>query len=344
MFAVETPYAAGSVLLSETSSHTDEGQGQLTQPPRKVAAPRRFDFTHKVFNIEHGLFQLDPQTEEPVFSVEMGDLRANLTFHSVRTAFGIAPEDPDSKLLDEVAKALGYVRKIRPGDAIPSELIDGTASWKIEEHHRAAARGRISVGLVAWMSGNRNVQSMSMLELAKMAEDPETKTRVQQAFGKLAEELGLPAERRAEVIKQIDRLVDELSYIEALRERVGRARRILDTLKRLRALYKRERGLHDEIERTLALSEPPVHKLEMQIAEIDAQTGETANALRALPRQIAFIREVRDRLHAQMMKWDDLLEAWHGVPAEPSPRVQRLVRDTYRFVARHFPAESEWVR
>jgi hypothetical protein len=330
--------------LGDTTSHAEDARGTLANAPRKAAPARKFDFVHKVFQIEHAIFQLDQQTEEPVLSVDMGELRANLTFNSVRTAFGIAPDDPDSKLLDEVAKALAYVRTIRPGDAIPSELIDGTASWKVEEHHRAAARGRISVGLVAWMSGKGSAQQMSMLELAKIAEDPETKGRVQQAFGKLADELGLAGDRRMDVVKQIDRLVDELSYIEALRERVGRARRILDTLKRLRAVYRRERGLHDEIERTVILSEPPVHKLEAQMAEIDAQTGETANALRNLPRQIAFIREVRDRLHAQMMKWDDLLEAWHGVTAEPSARVQKLVRDTYRFVARHFPAESEWVR
>ncbi len=333
-----------SADLNDPTGHAEDGQQQLANAPRKAAPARRFDFAHKVFQIEHGVFQLDSQTEEPVYTVDMGDLRANLTFNSVRTAFGIGPADPDSKLLDEVAKALAFVRTIRPGDAIPSELLDGTASWRIEDHHRAAARGRISVGLVAWMSGRGSAQQMSMLELAKMAEDPETKSRVQQAFGKLADELGLPADRRGDVVKQIDRLVDELAYVEALRERVGRARRILDTLKRLRAVYKRERGLHDEIERTVALSEPPVHKLEMQIAEVDAQTGETANALRTLPRQIAFIREVRDRLHSQMMKWDDLLEAWHGMTAEHSTRVQKLVRDTYRFVARHFPAESEWVR
>ncbi|MBI1245068.1 MAG: hypothetical protein GC202_08685 [Alphaproteobacteria bacterium] len=330
--------------MTETEGHNADGRELMANAPRKAAPARRFDFAHKVFQVEGGLFQPDPQTEEPVFSVDMGELRANLTFTSVRTAFGIAPDDPDSKLLDEVGRALAYVRRIRPGDAIPSELLDGTASWRIDEHHRAAARGRISIGLVAWMSGRGSVQNMSTLELAKIADDPETKARVQQAFGKLADDLGLPADKRGDVVKQIDKLVDELAYIEALRENVARARRVLETLKRLRAVYKRERGVHDEIERTVALSEPPVHKLEMQLTEVDAQSGETANALRTLPRQIAFIREVRDRLHSQMMKWDDILEAWQGVTAEPSARIQKLVRDTYRFVARHFPAESEWVR
>ncbi len=330
--------------MTEATTQAGEPESLMTEAPRVAAPARRFDFAHKVFSVAGALFQIDSHTDEPVYSVDLGDVRANLTFVALRAAFGLGPEDPDSRLLDDVARGLSFVRCIRPGDTIPSELLDGTASWTVSDQHRAIARGRITVGLMAWMSGNRSAQQMSMLELAKVAEDPETKGRVQAAFGKLAVELGLPPERKGDVVGQIDRLVDELTYIEALRERVGRARRIIDTLKRLRTAYKRERGVHDEIDRTIALAEPPVMKLEAQINDVDGQTGETANALRTLPRQIGFIRETRDRLHAQMMKWDDILSAWNGVPAERSGTIQRLVRDTYRFVARYFPAESEWIR
>jgi len=330
--------------LNDPTTQAGESESLMTEAPRVAAPARRFEFAHKVFSVPGGLFQIDAQTDEPVYSVDLGDVRANLTFTALRSAFGLAPDDPDSRLLDEVARGLSFVRCIRPGDTVPSELLDGTASWTVSDQHRAIARGRITVGLMAWMSGNRSAQQMSMLELAKVSEDPETKGRVQAAFAKLADELGLPPERRGDVVGQIDRLVDELTYIEALRERVARARRVIEVLKRLRAAYKRERGVHDEIDRTIALAEPPVAKLEGQIGEVDGQTGETANALRTLPRQIAFIRETRDRLHAALMKWDDILEAWHGVAAERSATVQRLVRDTYRFVARYFPAESEWIR
>ena len=330
--------------MTEATTQAGEPESLMTEAPRVAAPARRFDFAHKVFSVPGALFQIDPQTDDPVFSVDLGDVRANLTFVALRAAFGLAPDDPDSKLLDEVGRGLAFVKRIRPGDTIPSELLDGTASWTVSDQHRAIARGRVTVGLMAWMSGNRGNQQMSMLELAKVAEDPETKGRVQAAFAKLADELGLPPERKGDVVGQIDRLVDELTYIEALRERVARARRIVEVLKRLRAVYKRERGVHDEIDRTIALAEPPVARLESQITEVDGQTGETANALRTLPRQIAFIRDTRDRLHAQLMKWDDILEAWHHVPPERSATVQRLVRNTYRFVARYFPAESEWVR
>ena len=330
--------------MTEATTQAGESESLMTEAPRVAAPARRFDFAHKVFSVSGAVFQNDPQTDDPVYSVDLGDVRANLTFVALRAAFGLAPDDPDSRLLDEVGRGLSFVKRIRPGDTVPSELLDGTASWAISDQHRAVARGRVIVSLMAWMSGNRGTQKMSTLELAKVAEDPETKGRAHAAYARLADELGLPVDRKADVMGQIDRFVDELAYIEALRERVGKARRIVELLKRQRAVYKRERGVHDEIDRTIALAEPPVAKLESQINEVDAQTGEIANALRTLPRQIAFIRETRDRLHAQLMKWDDILIAWNGVAAERSGTVQRLVRDTYRFVARYFPAESEWVR
>ncbi len=326
-------------------AQTDAGADTLmTAPPREAAAPRRFEFAHKVFQIDNGLFQPDPSTDEPVYSVDLGDLRANLTFPTLRISFDIDPDGEDSRLLDEVGKALTFVKRIRPGDTIPSELLDGSASWSVTPQFRAIAKGRVWVGLVAWLSGQRGASDISMIELAKVSESTEAKNHVQAAFGRLAEHLGYGAANKEMVVQKVERLVDELSYIEALRERVGRARRVVDIVKRLRNTYKRERGVREEIERIVLLIEKPVAKLEAQIVEVDAQAGETSNALRNLLRQIEFIRKTRDRLHADLMKWDDILAAWQGVDAEPSPRTHKLIRNTYRFVARYFPAESEWVR
>ena len=326
-------------------AHDEAGADALMKaPPRTAAAPRRFEFAHKVFQVENGLFQADPSSDEPVYSVDLGDLRANLSFPTLRVSFDIDPDSADSRLLDEVAKALTFVKRIRPGDTIPSELLDGSASWSVTPQFRAIAKGRVWVGLVAWLSGQRGGRDISMIELAKVSESNEAKDHVNMAFGRLAEHLGYGAANKEMVIRKVERLVDELSYIEALRERVGRARRVVEIVKRMRNTYKREKSVREEIERIVLLIERPVAKLEAQITEVDAQAGETSNALRNLLQQIGFIRKTRDRLHADLMKWDDILAAWQDMDAEPSPRAQKLIRNTYRFVARYFPAESEWVR
>jgi hypothetical protein len=42
------------------------------------------------------------------------------------------------------------------------------------------------------------------------------------------------------------------------------------------------------------------------------------------------------------MLWDEILVAWEGIPLERDGRMDKLVRITYRFIARHFPQDSEW--
>ncbi len=316
----------------------------LSEAPREASPPQRFDFANKVFHVESGAFLIDATTDEPVYTVDLGDVRATLTFATLRSSFGIEKEHPDSKLLDEVKRALVFVRRVRNGDSMPSELLDGSASWKVEERHRVVARGRVWTGLVAWISGGKSAGGVSIDEFATIANSVETRTRVQAAFGQLADALGYPPARRGDVVDQIERLIDELSFLEALRERVGLARRIVETLRAYRVALKREKTLAEEVERTMLLAERPVVEHEKRLAKIDAQSTHVLEMLRRLANQIVLIRQTRDALHAGMMKWDPMLEAWADAPPQPGPNCHLLIRDTYRFAARHFPVQQAWKR
>ncbi len=310
-----------------------------------VAAPvTKFEFAHKVFRVENGVFELDESGDEPVYSVDLGDVRAKLTFATLRASFGIEPKSPDGLLLENVRQALAFVRKVRPGDSFPSELLDGTASWTVDDRHREIARGRVWGGLVVWMSGGKADGSIRVDEFAKIAQSPETRLRVQAGFGQLADTLGYPPAKRGDVVEQIERLIDELAFVEALRERVALARRVVSTLRAFRVAYKRERTLTEEVDRTILLAERPVSELEKRLAAIDARSAETLEALRHVAAHIKLIRETRDAVHAQMMKWDAVLDAWADVSPVPGPETHLLVRNTYRFAARHFPVGTTWTR
>lgn len=311
---------------------------------REASPPRRFEFANKVFHIESGAFQIDATTDEPVYTVDLGDVRATLTFATLRGSFGIEKDDPDSKLLEHVKRALVFVRRVRHGDSLPSELLDGTASWTVDERHREVARGRVWTGLVAWISGGKAASGVSIDEFAKIASSVETRTRVQAAFGQLADALGYPPAKRGDVVDQIERLIGELSFLEALRERVGMARRVVETLRGYRTALRREKTLAEEVERTMVLADRPVAELEKRLAAVDAQTAHVLDTLRQLAGRIATIRQTRDTLHAGMMKWDAMLEAWADAPPQPGPDAHRLIRSTYSFVARHFPVQQRWNR
>jgi hypothetical protein len=328
--------AAANLSTDESGPDT-----ALTQAPKTAAEPKRFEFAHKVFAAPGAIFEIDAQTDEPVLKVDLGDLRAAMPFQALREKFVLAADSPDRRMLDEVAKALAFVRRVRPGDTIPAELLDGSASWKVEKRHLETAQGRVTAGLLAWLGEGSKAESA--VELAALAADAGVKAKVQAAFGRLAQRMGLPDERRSEVVDAVDRLAHELSYIEALRDKVGQARRAVELLKRLRGSYRRERGTLESLERIVHLLEKPVKRYECRIAEVDAQTGETHNTILNLTRQIAFMREARDWLHRETMRWDEILEAWASETAEPTRAQQRKIAATYRFAARHFPLAEEWV-
>lgn len=268
-------------------------QESPSPPDRSPRAPdpaRTFVFGHRVFSAPNAHFKLDEQTGEPVFAVDLGDLKAMLGFDTLRKSFAIAPASPDDRLLEAVVRALRYVRRIRPGDAIPAELLDGSASWKVEAHHAARAKARLAA-------------------------------------------TGLPADK-------LEFLAEELAYIESLRERVALARGLVETLKSLRAGYKRERATLELIDLAVRLLERPVAGYESRLAKIDADAA--AGAAAGFDRLIDLARETRDHLHAETMRWDDILATWAHPEPSRSPAEERKIAAAGRFAARNFPAVEEW--
>src|SRR5690606_29632766 len=146
-----------------------------------------FAFTHKVFAIRNAAFRLSQQ-EEPLFHVDLGDLKCGVSLPSLRKEFSITPDSDDGALLALVEKGLRYVKEIRPGDSIPKELLDGSCSWSVEDRHRKLAHNRLTMQLVAWLAGGQ-AETSDAAGLEKLAADPETKRRVQQAFAEAAERI-----------------------------------------------------------------------------------------------------------------------------------------------------------
>jgi hypothetical protein len=266
---------------------------------------------------------------------------AALPIEAVKVQFQIPKDSEDAKLLDIAEKSMKFVKRILPGDCIPAEILDGTASWRVEPHHIARANARISMQIISWMSG-KPVEVSDTSELEGLANNPETKKKIQEAFELLAEKLGLGRANKNQIVEMIEQLARETSYIEALRERFQKIQKIYGGFNVLFAAYKRERGVQDEVGRIRILMKKPVEDISGIFLQIDANTGEVFNALKRLRETISYIRSKRDELHQRFMLWDEILVAWEGVPLERDGRMDKLVRITYRFIARHFPQDSEW--
>lgn len=305
------------------------------------APTTRFDFAAKVFSVAGAYFAL-AQDGRPALFVRLGELRAAVSFPSLRSEFRIEEESSDGRLLTLVEQALAFVRVIRPGDSIPSELLDGTASWSVDERHCLIAQGRLAAQLVAWLGGGE-ASKLEPQQVLELAEDPETKQRVQKAFDELAEKLGLGHERRQEVVDKIDGFASELAYIEGLRDRYGEVQAIARKCRELGGYYKRDRTVLENLVRIRALMQTPLTDFDNAFEQVEAQTCEIMTVLRKYQEQVEFVRRMRDDLRRKLVKWDELIEMWK-VPHHDEPdTVDRFVRQTYGFLARNYSQSNRWV-
>ncbi len=325
------------------NARQDNPRPDLTALLRGPDAPTKFVFEHRLFAANGAAFEIDATTGTPCLAVHLGDVMAHIDLDSIGSGFGIAADSADAQMLELVRRALAYVPRIAPGDAIPSEILDGAASWRIEPHHLLVSEGRISASLLAWM-GDGQGGALESTALAQLAEDPQTKARLRDAFARLAEHMGLPAARKGEVLGRVATLAKELAYIEALRERLAEIERVRAKLRELYRQYRGDRATTEEIDRALKLMAPPLQRFAARFDDLDGQTGETANVMPNLPTAIAFIRKARDELRAEFVKWDVMLELWRELPPTRSSRAERAVVHIYRFLARTYPITQEWTR
>lgn len=335
--------------VAEATPVSDEAAAVAAAPeaeakipePRKASSPTHFNFENAVFKVKEAVFTLSASTEEPTYNVPLGEVRAALPVDLVAGSFGIDKASPDAELLKIVKRGLKYVKEIRPGDSIPSELLDGSASWSVEPRHRDLARARVTLQF-AWHKEGKSVDSVDRAELESLATMPDVKKKLDDAYLTIAETLGFGRAHVGDLIGRGDELAREWTYIEALRERFGKIQKLYAGFATLRPVYKRERAIQEDIIRIRYLMKKPVEDMAAMFDQLEANTGEIINTMKKFPSQIRYIRDTRDTLHQRFMTWDGLIAEWHDVPLERCLKVDRLVRVSYRFLAHHFPLDSEW--
>jgi hypothetical protein len=313
----------------------DETQNSSPSQERST----HFSFEHAVFRAPNPRF-LIASNGEPSLVVELAELDALVPIKSLRMEFEL-DKTVDGPMLDKVVAGLRFVQIIRPGDSIPREILDGTASWAVEPRHIEIAKGRITMQISSWLTGSETV-IVDQEALMQLAEDPAIKQRVTAAFSDIAVKLGLPPDRKQEVVDRIDELARELSYIEALRERFGVIRNIGETIAAFQKIYRRDRTVIEDLSRIGNLMRRPLTELQSIFDQVDGMSGEIVSLLRNMVRQIEFIRESRDELHQRMMLWDETIAKWSVILVERTPDNEALMKELYRFLARNYIVEKPW--
>ncbi len=303
-----------------------------------VSPSTHFAFEHKIFGVKGAHFKLTHDTKEAALFVELGEMKGAIPIRSICQEFGIDKDSTDAELLNTISSSLKFVREIHPNDSIPTEILDGSASWCIEEIHKQVARGRITMQLISWLAGSEEIIT-NMGELEAIANDPSTKEKVQNAFKEIAAKLGITKD---DVVEKVDDVIRELAYIEALRDHYSHIKKISNNIDRLRTVYKRDRGMIEDLSRIYALIEPVINGFDSTFDEMDAQTCEVLTILKNYAPTIEHIRRIRDDLHQRFMIWDEMIEGWKNLSAEEDPLVERQLKVTYRFLAQNFIQAQTW--
>jgi hypothetical protein len=302
-----------------------------------------FEFQAKVFTVPGARFALVGPRQEPRFFVNYGEIDGSMDIQALRVAFSIPAGGDDDKMIVTAVKGLRYVPDIRPGDKIPSEIIDGTASWSIAPRHKEIAYRRLQVQLLSWVSGKEIVLTDND-ELGNFLDQIENKTKLKEAFEAAAEALGRPRADFEAVLQQIESLARELCFIEALRDRFLKVAGVLQKLQHLRSHYSGDTKGREDLQRVSQLAAKAVSLYTKKFEEVDAQTSEIIGALKSLERQVEFIRRTRDDLHFILRDWDPILPKWDTTALKRSRPIDLLISDTYRLLAGKFTSARSMLK
>lgn len=314
---------------------------QATKSGTKPLVSQVFDFESKLFTIEGAYFALGTGDREPSYYVKIGDLDAALSLRALPNAFSLTSHDKE--LLDVVARSLRHVREIRPGDSIPSEILNGTASWSVEEKHRTIARNRLTVSVAFWASG-RKADMPSAEQCEELVRDEQISTAFAEGCTKLIEHIGSPeGDGTAAVKKRLGQLGNEFSYIEALRARYHRVFNVAGVVNRLATHFRQDPPVVQTIARVTSLMTRPMSRFRTMFSELDQGVSEPIVCLaKRFDETVELIRTYRDELHESLFAWEPLAERCSQAVIERSPECETLLKDIYALLASEYGAAQSW--
>jgi hypothetical protein len=334
--------------MSESAEAAPLDQSQAPATPAQDEAPvalekggvTTFAFENAVFQAPGVHFACKGPSRTPMFCIDLGGREGVVELTALRRQFKIEAGSHDDEMIILAARSLKYVPEIRPGDNVPNEILDGSASWRISPKHAELARKRLEVQMLSWVSGKEIILT-NVEDISSYLEQDENKTKLRQAFRNAAKALGHDENDHKPVLSALVVIGRELGYIEALREWFSRVLIIAQKLKILGKVCGGDKRLKGDITQMQPLFAKSASEFQDIFRELDAQTGEIMGALKSVDRQIAFIRERRDALHQLSMEWTDTVALWNGFTPENAAKYISACQTTYRFLAvRHASGRS----
>ena len=289
------------------------------------------------------VFRLGEGDGVPVLVMPFGDKTAALPLRSLQVECGIEDDSEDGRMLFLIARALAFVNDLRPGQALPAEVLGGEASWAPDAAYVRLAVSRIELRFVAQFAGGAadKWEGADAEAILATMDDPTMRHRVQAALAEAAGALGLPGAQA--VLERVEDAARELACIEALRARLlHRVQALLERLEGLVRASGADATRFEVVTGVRRLTGTAVAHLQARFEDLDAQTGEVVALVRNLDNHRDFIRAHRDWLYGSLRGWEPILVEWERAGADWNEATQRLIERTYRFLAPRYMPTQEW--
>jgi len=314
-----------------TAGDAQEATAKAPSGPRNT----HFDFQARVFQAPGAHFELRGHPKKPMFAVDMGVGQGFISLPDLKRTFLIAPGSHDDALIDKAEAGLHFVPDIRPGDEIPNEILDGSASWTVARKHKQIARDRLQVQLLSFMSG-KPISYASQDDLKKIIAEEGNKKALKDAFTKAAVALNIPADQSEKVLDLIETLAREICYIEALRDRSKELFKIRANVELLIKACSSDARVSADLARIKMLMVKATGETDDVFNAVDSETADVLGALMSIGDIIRVIRKARDDMHFILMEWDPVIAKWQNLEMVRSQEVDRAMSVTYQFLAKRF--------
>ena len=298
---------------------------------------------HRAFShLTDVLFRRDEANETPVMVLPLGERLAAVPLRALQHELGIADDTPDGRMLGLIAQSLDFVTGLQIGDPLPTEVLDGRASWTPGVAHRNVAAARLRLQLAAWLRPEAVGGTTSDTDAVhRLDQDPAMRQHVNAALEQAARDLGL--DDRAAVVGLLETLAEELSYIEALREGLlNRVRELVGEVERISRTRRIDQKRMEMITQVRRLSTAALEQITKRFDELDTHSHEVLTALRNIDSQRNLIRSNRDGLYRLSRAWEPILQDWEASRELTWAALWQLIDRTYRFLAPRYMPVQEW--
>ena len=342
--------------------------------PAATNAPDCCTLVHRMFSVlEYPIFRRAETDGTPVLVIRLGEREAVLPLRSLQSEFGMPDDTSDGRMLVLIAGALDFVSSIRPGDPLPAEIVDGSASWEPGPDHLETAVSKLRQQLVAWVTSPELADATEVPAAASASgacssapgdeasfgawlSDGETDTAslpsgllrvthpaegalIHEALGQAAAAIGVDGP--AAVGRLVMTMAGEMAFIEALRARLlHRMKQMAAKIEWLARNSHPEGSPMETLTQVRRLSAIALKEIAARFAAVDERTAEVLRPLRHFDAHCAFLRANRDWLYRTQRAWDPIMDEWDGV-TDQYPKA--LLSRTYRFLAPRFMPVTEWV-